>query len=381
MAKRISPRRRFRRSLLSIAVAAGLATATMPAHALSLGISGQINKQISQVDNGDESALAVMDNSNSGSRFRFTGEEKIGGNLRVGGVWEWQWQNTPSSGADFNTAGEISEVTATTLQDRKTELYFAGKWGQVSLGKGDGAGNGAAEVDLSGTTVIDYASANGDQLGSFNFQTSAGGNSTLAVATAAGSFDMFSRNDRIRYDTPTIAKWFSIAVSRGQANTTEVALWVNGKVGGITIAGALATGTRKDQFASGGPPITANPDLDTTAVSGSVLLKNGLNFTLSYSTQELEGVGGSPDLSQTWTYFKVGYKKGKHAVSLSTGKTDFDFSIPTIDSQNPSSIALAYVYNIAKDVELYAGYREVDADFTGLDDISSLTIGSRIRWK
>jgi predicted porin len=131
-------------TLLSTAVAAGLAAATMPVHALSLGISGQINKQLSSVDNGNESALAVMDNSNSGSRFRFTGEEDIGGGLKVGGVWEWQWQNTPSSGSEFNAAGQIEETSATGLQDRKTELYFAAKWGKVSLGKGDGAGNGAA---------------------------------------------------------------------------------------------------------------------------------------------------------------------------------------------------------------------------------------------
>ena len=157
--------------MLFRSVAAGLAAATLPAHALSLGISGQINKQISSVDNGDESAIAVMDNINSGSRFRFTGEEDIGNGLKVGGVWEWQWSNTPSSDAEFSAAGEINETSA-SLSDRKTELYFSSKWGKISLGKGDGAGNGAAEVDLSGTTVIDYASANGDQLGSFHFATS-----------------------------------------------------------------------------------------------------------------------------------------------------------------------------------------------------------------
>ena len=201
-------------TLLSTAVATGLAAATLPAHALSLGISGQINKQMSYIDNGESTAFAVLDNSNSGSRFRFTGEEDIGGGLKVGGVWEWQWQNTASSSAEFNNAGQISETSA-SLSDRKTELYFSSKWGKISLGKGDGAGNGAAEVDLSGTTVIDYASANGDQLGSFHFATSNNprgpGAAGFTVGDVAGSFDMYSRTDRIRYDTPKLAKWLTIS--------------------------------------------------------------------------------------------------------------------------------------------------------------------------
>ncbi|NIO41400.1 MAG: hypothetical protein GTO41_15225 [Burkholderiales bacterium] len=49
-------------------------------------------------------------------------------------------------------------------------------------------------------------------------------------------------------------------------------------------------------------------------------------------------------------------------------------------------MAIAYVYNLAKDVELYAAYRDTDADDIGpagtsLDGVSSITIGSRIKWK
>ncbi len=373
-------RRKFKPTLLSIAVAAGLAAGVpVTADALSLGISGQINKQISHVDDGTESAIAVMDNTNSGTRFRFTGEEDIGNGLKVGGVWEWQWQNTPSSGAAFNAAGEIEETDAADvgLQDRKAELYFAGKWGQVSLGKGDGAGNGAAEVDLSGTAVIDYASANSDQLGAFGFRNQAGAVTTTTVGGLLGSFDMFSRNDRIRYDTPTIAKWFSIAVSRAQANLTEVALWVSGTVGGTRIAAALSTGKQKDEDVTTAGAQTANDEREVTAASASVLLKNGLNFTVSQSMREDSIDGVSPTLEPTWQYFKVGYKKGKHAVSLSTGKG----SERNAADNDPSSLALAYVYNIAKDVELYAAYRDADPDDSTLDEISSLSVGSRIRWK
>ncbi|MDX1487893.1 MAG: porin, partial [Acidiferrobacterales bacterium] len=345
----------------------------------SLGISGQINKQMSYVDDGTNTAFAVMDNTNSGSRFRFTGEEDIGNGLKVGGVWEWQWQNTPSSGATFNSAGEISETTATDvgLQDRKTELYFASKWGKVSLGKGDGAGNGAAEVDLSGTAVIDYCGANGDQMGSFSFQTGVGQRGPGAgpsVGSVLGCFDMFSRNDRIRYDTPKLAKWLTVSASRAQANTEEIAVRASGTAGGVKIAAALATGSRDGEVAGDRPRAV-------TAISASVLLKMGLNFTLSHSMTETDVDVGS-DPSQSFTYFKVGWRKGKHNVGLGFGQTDFDNSgSAAVDSSNPTSLALSYVYNLAKDVEIYAAYRDLDADFTGVDGLSSLTVGSRIKWK
>ncbi len=357
-------------SLLSTAVAAGLAVTAMPAHALSLGISGQINKQLSQIDNGQDSSLSVLDNINSGTRFRFTGEEDLGNGLKVGGVWEWQWSNSPSSSAELTgTNQEISESTA-SLQDRKAEIYFGTKFGQFTIGKGDGAGNGAAEVDLSGTAVIDYASANSDQLGSVDFRTSgaAGASTGLDVGDLLTSFDMFSRNNRIRYDSPTFAKAFSIAVSRASAGLTEAALWINTSFGKNKFAAAVSTGSTGD---------VAVNETDVTALSASLLLGNGLNFTVSSSNTEDDF-----NFEQSFTYFKVGYKKGKHAFSVSLGESEIKGSgVPAIDSSDPSSTALAWVYNLAKDVEIYAAWREADADLAGVEDVSSITVGTRIRWK
>ena len=116
-------------TLLSTAVAAGLAATTMPAHALTLGISGQINKTIGYIDNGDDSAIGFFDNSISGSRFRFTGEEDIGGGLKVGGVWEWQWQNSPTSSATFNSYGKFDETTPGIQADK-----YSGYLKDVGLG-------------------------------------------------------------------------------------------------------------------------------------------------------------------------------------------------------------------------------------------------------
>jgi predicted porin len=351
-------------TLLSSAVAAGLAATVMPAHALTLGISGQINKTIGYIDNGDDSAVGFFDNSLSGSRFRFTGEEDIGGGLKVGGVWEWQWSNSPTGSAAFNTSGKFDQTTA-SLSDRKTELYFAGKWGKVSLGKGDGAANGTAEVDLSGTTTMDYAGGNACLLGSMNY-----GGTTLTVGASYGQFDGESRNDRLRYDTPKFAKVLSIAVSVANANESEAAIRYAQSLGSTKIAAALGYTQNKD---------TGTTDRKRAAISASALLKNGLNFTISYSSQDNNAAavnGGS-----TNSYFKIGWKKGKNAVSLSYGQQDNEGGFGGNTSANPTSIAVAYNYSIAKSVEAYASIRTSSADVSGFDDVTGFWVGSRIKWK
>jgi predicted porin len=347
-------------TLLSSAVAAGLAATTMPAHALTLGISGQINKTIGYIDNGDESAIGFFDNSISGSRFRFTGEEDIGGGLKVGGVWEWQWSNSPTSSATFNSAGKFDESSA-SLSDRKTELYFAGKWGKVSLGKGDGAANGTAEVDLSGTTTMDYAGGNACLLGDIVYGGSTAG---ITVGDTYTEFDGESRNDRLRYDTPKLAKVISFAVSTANANEQEAAVRYAQTLGSTKIAAALGYTDRKDD----------GNDRTRMAISASAILKNGLNFTVSYSSQDDKQATFAG--KQTNSYFKVGWKKGKNAVSLSYGQQ----SANDIDN-NPTSIAVAYNYSIAKDVEAYASVRTSSADVSGFDDVTGFWVGSRIKWK
>ncbi|MFQ5937989.1 MAG: hypothetical protein ACE5LB_16435, partial [Acidiferrobacterales bacterium] len=109
----------------------------------------------------------------------------------------------------------------------------------------------------------------------------------------------------------------------------------------------------------------------------------GLNFTLSYSTQERTG---DPD-DNTNTYFKIGWKKAKHAVSLSAGRqtdTSFDNGALTgAKDDEASSVAVAYVYKPAKQVEIYGSVRQssIDASGPGIDDITGVWIGSRIKWK
>ncbi|MBW8055975.1 MAG: porin [Nitrospira sp.] len=372
-------------SLLTSAVAAGLVAVPMSASAqdLNLKISGQINKTFAIIDNGDSDAWGVLDNINSGSRFRFTGSQDVGNGAKMGGVWEWQWSNSSTSGNTFNSAGEFSERSA-SLGDRKTELYYQAGWGKVSLGKGDGAANGTAEVDLSGTTTIDYAGGNQCIIGSITYGTGSSTVTTVTVGTTYSEFDGESRNTRVRYDTPKMG-WGGIAVSLGNQGLVELAYrgsWSigNGKL--AVAAGATDTGDRTNGGPTGGTFTTTedSENRERAMVSASYLMGMGLNFTLSYSTNEPEaGIGatGPSPLKQSLTYFKVGWKKGKHAFSLSLGEAKNRGSTTT----DATSTTLAYNFKAAKFAEMYAGYRVSDSDISTLSKVTSINLGSRIKWK
>ncbi len=306
----------------------------------------------------------------------------FGGGAKMGGVWEWQWSNSPSSAATFNSAGEFSETSA-SLVDRKTELYYQAGWGKVSLGKGDGAANGTAEVDISGTFAIDYAGGNQCIIGSITYGTGSSTVPSVTIGTTYSQFDGEGRNTRIRYDTPKMG-WGGIAVSLGNQGLVELAYrgsWGigNGKL--AVAAGLTDTGDRTNGgFVGTTTVLVGSSNRERNMVSASYLMGMGLNFTLSYSTNEPEatiGVPGTP-LKQSLTYFKVGWKKGKNAFSLSLGEAKNQGPATGADA---TSTTLAYVYKPAKFVELYAAYRQSDSDITGLSKVSALHVGSRIKWK
>ena len=186
------------KKVLAVAVSSALA-APMAAHAVKYKLSGQINRAAVYADDGTNSDIQFVDNTSSGTRWRLTGSEDLGGGSKVGFNWEWQNSQNPS-GAPIGSADFGEGETM-----RKAEVWFSGGWGKVSLGQGDGAGNGTTEVDLSDTWNVTYYGRTSFG-GSIAWRTSAGG--TIGGGLTHGStfneFDAFSRYDRIRYDTPSL---------------------------------------------------------------------------------------------------------------------------------------------------------------------------------
>ena len=372
-------------TLLSAAVAAALLTTAMPADAVKFTASGQINKVMSDIDNGSESALGFFDNDFSGTRFRFKGSEELDNGLTIGGYSEWQISGNPISGAEFQANGEFGEANG-TLSERHADIYASGAFGKVSLGQGNGAANGTSEVDLSGTWRTDYVHGNACALGGINF-----GNAAITVGQPNASIDGESRNDRIRYDTPTLGEVFSAAVSLGNGGLTEYAGWLDMTFGSTQFSAAIGASDTDEQIQN---PVTTTGSIqrERQMISASLLLGNGLNFTVAATEEERDGDADDNEQS----YFKVGYKTGKHAFSASVSEGDGD---GTLGGQAPGSglsnvesegTAFAYNYQAAPSLNLYAGWREVEVDddanaiaqgsAANVEDVDSLMLGAHLTW-
>jgi hypothetical protein len=323
-------------------------------------LSGQISQAITFADNGTDDDVLFVDNNNSGTRFRLTGKMDVSPGLTAGVVWETQYQDNSSSTIDI---GSKDDSTTNELTSRKRDLWFKGGWGKLSLGKGDGAANGTSEVDFSGTSYIaEYSGNNLDD--GISFADSAG-NKLVKNGAAFSNFDGLSRNNRLRYDTPAYGP-IGVAVSAGQ-DKAELGLRYQQKLGGGSKVGAALGYVGADN------PGSAN--FKQLGLSASYLAASGFNVTGHYGERDTDGSAVDPE----GTYIKIGQKMGLHAVSLAYHKVD-DLAAAGDEAER---VNLAYVYNIAKGVELFGFYQNSSLDRTfgpSIEDVDQFSIGSRIKF-
>ena len=85
------------KKLLTVAIAGAMA-APMTAQAIKYKISGQVNRAVVFMDDGEQGDVRNVDSSSSGTRFRFRGSEDLGNGLKVGMYYELQTSSIGSSG-------------------------------------------------------------------------------------------------------------------------------------------------------------------------------------------------------------------------------------------------------------------------------------------
>ena len=334
------------------------------AQAVDFKISGQINRAVLWGDNGNDDDVKFVDNDNSSTRFRFTGENEFNENWNVGINWEVQMESNSSADEEIDI-GENNDVGGTSFTERKIEFYVKHKsLGKLSLGQGDTATNGTAEVDLSGTDVVNYSSIV-DMDGGFSFRT--GDDAVVAfVGDVYSNYDGLSRRDRIRYDTPTFFGFYgSTSYMNGQ--TYDFALrsaheWENfGKL--AAAFGYVPGNNQRDEYRQ---------------IDGSIsfLHNSGLNLTFSHGRRDFD-VRDSNDGKNY--YGKLGYKFGKWALSV-----DYTYSENIDqDGDEAKSIGAAAVWNIWDSVQFYGSYRWHDLDRDNVSDIENLSavmIGGRVKF-
>lgn len=375
-------------ALFAVAVPVAEAGSVSNGNGNSVTVSGQINKAVMYHDDGKSEDTAIVDNDNSGSRFRILGSGKVNEAVSVGTALEVEFQdnaannwsiadgNAQSGPAGTNGAG-ADAFGQTNFNQRRMEAYISHKqFGKVSIGQGPTASDGTAETSLSGAGM-----AAG---GGFNFNDSAqiirtvnqADNVFSTAATDWGAkftnLDGLSRNDRVRYDSPTFAG-FQVSGSALSSGAADVALRYGGKFGGVAVKAAAS------YVNTGASSTTVDSQW---VVSAAAEHESGINIRGQYGKADhtlntrddlkawAVGLGYDASLtSMGATSFAVGYHVAEGKAANDEEATQVDFGV---------------VQHI-KDAgtELYLGVAMLefeDSTATQYEDATSIIAGTRIKF-
>jgi len=352
-------------------------TVAVPASAIEFKISGQVDKAVVAADNGEDNDIGFVDNNGSNTRFRVTGSQGFVNGMTVGLNYEVGLTNDISTSFDINK----SDTNNTFLEVRKTEVYFGGNFGKVSLGKGDGAANGTSEVDLSGTQYLGGGSAHYYASG-ISFLDDNG----TAVGTIGGAaynnLDALSRNNRVRYDTPSFGGLvLSASAASGKAFETAARYATEfGNGGKFAAAVDFLDSQDRNAVISQGGIRTFDGSFKEYGGSASVLLSSGLNVTGMYKKRDSDMADAEGE-----SYFVgVGYTVAKHHTQIGWGRSN-DLANEGSEGNN---YQLAYVYDLRSDIELFGSVRHVTLDsvensgdvLVDAQDINYLYVGARVKF-
>lgn len=367
-------------ALFAVAVPVAEAGTVSNGNGNSVTLSGQVNKAINYFDDGKSEDTAIVDNDNSGTRFRILGSGKVNEAVSVGTALEVEFQDNAANNwslADTNSNGGAGTDAfgQTNFNQRRAEAYISHKqFGKVSIGQGPTASDGTAETSLSGAGM-----AAG---GGFNFNNSAqiirtsnqtdDTFGTTNWGTKFTNMDGLSRNDRVRYDTPTFAG-FQVSGSALSNGAADVALRYGGKFGGVAVKAAASY---VNQGAS-----SATVDAQWV-MSAAAEHESGINVRGQYGKRDM--TVATRDDATTWA---VGL--GYDASLTSMGTTSFavgygqDEGIAANDEE-ATQLEFGVVQHI-KDAgtELYLGVALLefeDSTTTSYEDATSIIAGTRIKF-
>ena len=349
-------------SVASALVTAGLLVAAGNAQALDAEISGHVNRAVMFADDGERNEIFFVDGEPSNTRFRFVGSEEILPGIEAGIKWEMEFVSQNSSAVAINNRNGGGGID---LNERHQDIYFQGAFGKFSVGQGDGAGNGLAEIDLSGTAIAGYSGA-GDVGGSIQFAND-GVDTGITIGDSYNQFDFESRYDRVRYDTPALGP-VVLSTSYGNNGEDDVYEFTGRANTDIPGVGKVAAGIGYSNQGNGG-----DDEQETIGGSAAFLHDLGFNVALTYTMREDDGFDAST------IYVKGGYKMGKHAVSVDYGRTDFDEG----GLDNGQFYGAQYVFKPIGWAELYAAVKVHTVELDAGDDPDNITIGmvgSRIKF-
>ena len=270
-----------------------------------------------------------------------------------------------------------SQESGDFTDQRYAELTLMSKrYGMLYLGKGDTSSNGTAEVDLSGTDLIQYAST-ADIVGGLFFRQSSddellngeGGRPKVRVSDAFKDYDGLSRKSRLRYDTPNFYG-FGLSGSVISDRRWDTALRWGGDGYGVKAAAAAAVAYLHE-------------DDGDYQYDGSLSILHeatGLNVTFSTGTKDTDN---QSDPYNLWG--KIGWLTslndfGKTAFGIDYGHSE---NIAADDYEG-DTFGVAVVQNFdAYATQVYFQFRNFSLDTNddaNVSDINVGTVGARVKF-
>jgi len=332
---------------------------------VKLAISGQVNRAVNLADDGKDTKAFFVDNDASNTRVRFIGTAKATDDLTIGSRIELAIAPNESSQVNQN-----NEESGDFFDQRWAEVSLDSKrFGKVSLGKGDTASNNAAEVDLSKTDVVAYASI-ADIASGLRFRQSSNDNLTgVKVSNAFSDLDGLSRKSRVRYDTPKFYG-FSLAGSLVSDQRYDASLWWGGQGLGFKAVAAAAI---------------SNPNENNTdyIYDGSVSVLHeatGLNLTLSGGLKERDDQGDNKNFYAKAGWLTRFFSAGETAFAVDYTRS-INFPTGTDDGYSVGGVVVQQFEDYG--TELYLQYRlySLDRDAApSVEDISVGTLGARVKF-
>jgi hypothetical protein len=274
---------------------------------VSLTVTGWVSSQIFWFDDGQESNVYVVDNSNDlSSNFKFTGSATISPGWKAGySLWIYTDPgNSLVSNADNDNGGAGIAIENSYWFIQSDQL------GKLSVGKQSlGADNAALGTDFSGTLFpANGVTFDGGFLHIINGATGARtaegalwhNNAFWCEHAGVGIANDCAglRLNGVRYDTPTFAG-FSLSASWGEDDYWDIAARYSGEFSGIKVSFAAAYSEMTDNGIS-------PQDSDYFQVGGMVKhLASGLWVHGTYGVNEVDDPAQVNDIVG-W-YLKAGW--------------------------------------------------------------------------
>lgn len=318
---------------------------------IALTVGGQVNRAALYGDNGEVDDIFFVDNDNSSTRVRFRAIGRIDCEWSIGAQIEVQFESNSSAAIRFDQEGDPGPNNFT---ERKLEWWVDSEtFGRVWLGQGDMASNGTSEVDLSATDVVAYSGIE-DFAGGLEFENG------IRIRTVSDNLDGQGRQDRIRYDSPTLAG-FRVSTSYDDRDRFDVALRYAGDLGDLKVAAAVAYS--EDSHNS-------EEDYRINGSASVLHVPSGLNLTFAAGeANDVEG-GRQGAFDQRDPYFLYG------KIGLITYLFDFGHTAFAADAQFAKHLDAtgdefwAYGFFVVQEIEhvgteFYAGVRIHDLEAAG----------------